>query len=224
VFHVDSGGGSALASDLIWREVKRIRERKPIIGVMGAAAASGGYYVLAHATRIVAAPTTITGSIGVLTGKPVLDEMFEKYGLSVQQIRRGRFSLLYHPAKPWDDDARALVGRHNSEVYERFLRRVAEGRKKTRDEVHALARGRVYSGTDAKAVGLIDELGDMPKAIDLARELSGAGPNAPVWNVSPPHEMLLPTAEDPTTLARLYGGLAREMSLCMWPATIRIST
>jgi len=223
VFHVDSGGGSALASDLIWREVKRLRERKPVIGVMGAVAASGGYYVLADATRIVAAPTTITGSIGVLTGKPVLEEMFEKYGMSVEQIRRGRFSLLYHPAKPWDDDARALVGRHNTEVYERFLLRVAEGRKKTRDDVHALARGRVYSGIDAKAVGLIDELGDVPRAIELAREISGAGPEAPVWNVSAPHEMLLPTAEDPTTLARLYGDLVRETSLCMWPAAVRVS-
>jgi protease-4 len=223
VFHVDSGGGSALASDVIWREVKRLRERKPVIGVMGAVAASGGYYVLADATRIVAAPTTITGSIGVLTGKPVLNELFEKYGLSAQQIRRGRFALLYHPVKPWDDDARALVSRHNAEVYERFLLRVAEGRKKTRDEVHALARGRVYSGTDAKAVGLVDELGDVRRAIELAREVSGAGAEAPVWNVAPPHEMLLPTSEDPTTLGRLYGGLAHETSLCMWPAAIRVS-
>lgn len=223
VFHVDSGGGSALASDLIWREVERLRARKPVVGVMGAVAASGGYYVLAGATRIVAAPTTITGSIGVLTGKPVLEGMFDKYGLNVQQIRRGRYSLLFHPAKPWDEDARALVGRHNAEVYERFLLRVSEGRKKTRDEVHALARGRIYSGIDAKGVGLIDDLGDVRTAVAIARELSGAGPEAPVWNVTPPHELLLPSAEDPTTLVRLYGDLLRETSLCMLPAAIEIS-
>lgn len=224
VFHVDSGGGSALASDLIWREVKRVRDRKPVVGVMGAVAASGGYYVLAGATRIVAAPTTITGSIGVLTGKLVLDEMFEKYGLNVEQIRRGRHSLLFHPIKPWDDDARALVGRHNGEVYERFLLRVSEGRSKSRDEVHALARGRIYSGVDAKAAGLIDELGDVRTAVDIARELSGAGTDAPVWSVAPAHDLILPNAEDPTTLVRLYGALLRETSLCMLPASIKVST
>jgi protease-4 len=223
VFHVDSGGGSALASDLIWREVTRVRAKKPVVGVMGSVAASGGYYVLASATRIVAAPTTITGSIGVLTGKPVLEEMFAKFGLNAEQIRRGKYSLLFHPVKPWDEDGRALVARHNAEVYERFLARVAEGRKKTRDEVHAIGRGHIYSGADAKVIGLVDELGDLRKAIDVARELSGAGPDAPVWTVAPPHEMLLPSAEDPTTLARLYGDLLRETSLCMLPAAVRIS-
>lgn len=222
VFHVDSGGGSALASDLIWREVTRVRERKPVIGVMGSVAASGGYYVVASATRIVAAPTTITGSIGVLTGKPVLEEMFAKLGLHATQIRRGRYALLFNPVKPWDDEERALIGRHNSEVYERFLQRVAEGRKKSRDEVHALARGRIYSGVDAQALGLVDDLGDVRRAIEIAQEISGAGPEAPVWNVTPPPEMLLPTAEDPTTLARLYGDLIGETSLCMMPATLRV--
>ncbi len=223
VFRVDSGGGSALASDLIWREVKRVRERKPVIGVMGAVAASGGYYVLAHATRIVAAPTTVTGSIGVLAGKPVLEGMFEKYGLSAQQIRRGRYSLLFSPVKPWDDEGRELIERHTREVYERFLLRVAEGRKKTRDEVHALGRGHIYSGADAKANGLVDDLGDLRTAVDLARELSGAGPEAPVWHVAPPHDLLLPSAEDPTTFVRLYGDLFRETCLCMLPAIIDVS-
>jgi protease-4 len=223
VFHVDSGGGSALASDLIWREVKRVRERKPVIGVMGAVAASGGYYVLASATRIVASPITITGSIGVLAGKPVLEEMFAKYGLNAEQIRRGRYSLLFHPVKSWDQDGRSLVERHSSEVYERFLSRVAEGRQKTRDDVHALGRGRIYSGVDAKALGLIDDLGDVRRGIDLARELSGAGTDAPVWNVAQPHDLLLPSTEDPTTLARLYGDLLRETSLCMLPAGLGVS-
>ena len=93
------------------------------------------------ATRIVAAPTTVTGSIGVLAGKPVLEGMYEKYGLSAQQIRRGKYALLFNPVKPWDEDGRDLIHQHTSEVYERFLMRVAEGRKKTRDEVHAIGRG-----------------------------------------------------------------------------------
>ncbi len=224
VFHVDSGGGSALASDLIWREVKRVRERKPVIGVMGAIAASGGYYVVAGANRIVAAPTTITGSIGVLSGKPVLEEMFEKYGLSSQQIQRGKHAFLFSPIKAWDEDGRDLIHRHVSETYERFLLRVSEGRGKPRDEIHALARGRIYSGADAKAVGLVDELGDVRHAIKLACELSGVGPEAPVWNVAPPQEMLLPNAEDPTTLARLYGDLFNETSLCLLPTTIRVTS
>ena len=222
VFHVDSGGGSALASDLIWREVTRVREKKPVVGVMGAVAASGGYYVLASATRIVAAPNTITGSIGVLTGKPVLEGMFEKYGLHAEQLRRGKYALLFSPVKPWDEEQRALVSRHNSEVYERFLQRVSAGRNKTRDEVHALARGRIYSGADARSRGLVDDLGDVRRAIEIAQEISGAGPDAPTWNVTPPPDLLLPTTEDPTTLARLYGDLLRETSLTMLPATIRV--
>ncbi|MBK8252129.1 MAG: signal peptide peptidase SppA [Polyangiaceae bacterium] len=222
VFHVDSGGGSALASDLIWREVQRIMTKKPVVGVMGAVAASGGYYVLAGATRIVAAPTTITGSIGVLAGKPVLEGMFAKFGLNEEQITRGRYALMFHPVRAWDEAAKDLVVRHTNDVYERFLQRVAEGRKKSRDDVHALARGRIYSGTDAKNLGLVDQLGDVQSAVDLARELSGVGADAPVWNVATPNELVLPSQEDPTTFVRLYGGLFRETTLCMLPALLRV--
>ncbi len=135
VLFVDSGGGSALASDLIGREVRLVRAKKPVVAVMGSVAASGGYYVLTHANRVIAAPTTVTGSIGVITGKLVVDELFARWGLSAQQIRRGRYALLLDPATPLGDDERALLRRANAEVYDRFVQRVAEGRNLSADRV-----------------------------------------------------------------------------------------
>ena len=131
--------------------------------------------------------------------------------------------LLFHHVNQWEEEGAVRGGRHNAEVYGRCLQRVGGGRKKTRDEVHALARGHIYSGVDARSIGLVDDLGDVRRAVEIARELSGAGPDAPVWNVAPPPEMLLPSAEDPTTLVRLYGDLLRDTSLCMMPTTIHNS-
>lgn len=226
VFHVDSGGGSALASDLIAREVKRVARDKPVVGVMGGMAASGGYYVLCHATRIFAAPTTLTGSIGVFTGKLVLGELFERHGMRPEEVRRGRHALLHHPATGLDDDGRALLARGNDEIYERFLAQVAEGRKMGRDAVHAIAQGRVWTGDDALARGLVDEIGDVEAAVARACSLAGIAPGAATHNVRPPMETLLPsTTTDPAALVLSpVLGLLGEPHLLLCPVTVDLTS
>jgi protease IV len=223
VLHVDSGGGSAVASDLMWREVKRIRAVKPIVAVMEGVAASGGYYVLAHANHVVAAPTTITGSIGVLTGKLVLDGFFAKHGLASERVQRGRYAMLYSPSQGFRDDERALLERANREVYDRFVARVAEGRRMTRERVHEIARGRVWSGVEALRHGLIDELGDVQTAIDRACDLAKLPRGAPTWNVRAPTTVLLPTTSDPTTLLRALEPFLREQTLLLAPPWVLAS-
>ncbi|APR77426.1 Protease IV [Minicystis rosea] len=221
VLFVDSGGGSALASDLIWREVRRIRDEKPIVAVMGAMAASGGYYVLAPATRVIAAPTTITGSIGVITGKLILSDLFARVGLNAEHVRRGRYALMLDPSRPLDHDERALLARGNTEIYDRFVARVAEGRKLGTERVNELGRGRVWSGMDAVELGLADELGDLETAIARARELAGLGPDAPVWDVPAPDGMVLPSGDAEAMLDALTP-FARETSWLVLPARFRI--
>jgi protease-4 len=222
VFFVDSGGGSALASDLIAREVKLLREKKPVVGVMGAVAASGGYYVLTHANRIIAAPTTITGSIGVLTGKLVIEDLLSRWGFHAEHVRRGRFALMLDPSRGLADDERALLARGNEETYERFLARVAEGRGMSRDQVHEVARGRVWAGEDARRVGLVDELGDVETGIARARELAGLGPAAPVWDVSAPDEHVLPDAMSAAALMDLAAPILRETRWLVLPASFKV--
>lgn len=221
VLFVDSGGGSALASDLIWREVRRIRDEKPIVAVMGAMAASGGYYVLAPATRVIAAPTTITGSIGVITGKLILADLFARAGLNPERVQRGRYALMLDPSRPLGDGERALLARSNAEIYDRFVARVAEGRRLTTDRVNELGRGRVWSGADAVELGLADELGDLETALARARELGGLGPDAPVWDVPAPDGMVLPSGDAEAMLAAA-APFARETSWLVLPARFRI--
>ncbi len=222
VLFVDSGGGSALASDLIGREVRRLAARKPVVAVMGAVAASGGYYVLTHASRVIAAPTTITGSIGVITGKLVIEDLLARWGLHAEQVSRGRHALLLDPARPLGDEGRALLSRANEEIYARFVARVADGRHLAVERVREIARGRIWAGADAKAVGLVDELGDLATGIERARELAGLGPDAPVWDVEAPDQLLLPSAPDAAALLELARPILRETSWLLLPAWLRI--
>lgn len=196
VFYVDSGGGSALASDLIWREVVRLKRTKPVVAVMGELAASGGFYVLTHADHVVAAPTTLTGSIGVLTLKLVLETFYERYGFHPEAIQRSPFALAMSPSHPFTEAERALQERAIAEVYARFTHRVASGRKLPLARVEELARGRVWTGRDAHAQGLVDELGDLGLGVARAKEIAGLRENAPVWNVPAPAKLLLPQPDD----------------------------
>lgn len=223
LFYVDSGGGSALASDLIWREVARVGAKKPVVAVMGALAASGGYYVLTHAARVIAAPTTLTGSIGVLAGKFVLEGFNAKYGFNPEALQRGRFSLAFSSAHPFDAAERELVRRSIAEVYARFTRRVADGRKLSQQRVDELGRGRIWSGRDALDRGLVDELGDVALGLRRARELAGLPDDAPAWNVPAPSKLLLPSSDDPTTLLRTLAPLQREKALLLHAEAVSFS-
>ena len=190
VLYVDSGGGSALASDLIWREV--MTSEKPVVAVMGSVAASGGYYVLAGAAHVIASPYTITGSIGVVTGKPVLKAFNERQGFTTERVERQDNALIYSSAQPFNDAERAEIERGIAEVYQRFVARVAEGRHLSVAQVDGLGRGRVWSGADALTAGLVDELGDLHTGVQRACELAGLSYDAPVWTATPPNRGPLP--------------------------------
>ncbi|THF88575.1 peptidase [Deinococcus sp. KSM4-11] len=189
VLYVNSGGGSALASDLMWREVQR--SEKPVVVVMGEYAASGGYYVATHAKHIVASPYTLTGSIGVVTGKPVMTDFNDRHGLHPERVGRDS-ALLYSSSRRYTDEERGHVERSIEEVYDRFTSRVADGRKLSKERVNELGRGRIWSGADALERGLVDELGDLRLGLQRARELAGLPHDAPSWNATPKSRGPLP--------------------------------
>lgn len=171
VLRIDSPGGSALASDLILREVERLREEKPVVVSMSDVAASGGYYIAARASRIVAEPATITGSIGVVTGKFATGRFQEELlGITHDPLQRGANADLFSQLTPFDERQMPRMRERVDEIYGRFLDHVAEGRKLERSAVEAVAAGRVWTGHDALAAGLVDELGGLDRAIALARE------------------------------------------------------
>lgn len=172
VIRVISPGGSALASELIWREVERLSRDKPTVVSMGAQAASGGYYIATGASYIIAEPATITGSIGVLGLVPHLAWFKDKYGINFHVITQSERRAYYDHGKPMTDEDYRLIEKQLQEVYTVFLQRVATGRKISLSEVQALADGRVYTGRQALDVGLVDALGSLPSAFSKAKELA----------------------------------------------------
>jgi protease-4 len=169
VVRVDSPGGSAIASEVMWRELMLTREAKPLIVSMGDVAASGGYYIAAPAHHIVAQPGTITGSIGVVTGKFVVDGTLDKLGIGVDSVSNGRQAEIYSPFRPFTKDERARVSEQMQTTYDLFVSRVAEGRKSTPAKIDAVAQGRVWTGRQAREHGLVDELGGLDAALQAAK-------------------------------------------------------
>ena len=170
VLHVDSPGGSALASDLIHREVERLREKKPVVACFGDVAASGGYYVAAGADAVVAQPLTITGSIGVVAARLVTEPLMERFGVKVDTIRKAPHAdMLRRPGKLGAVED-AILDREVDAFYRAFVGVVARGRGRKTDEIEPLARGRVWSGKDAAARGLVDRLGGLDVALEEVRE------------------------------------------------------
>jgi len=178
VLRIDSPGGSATASDLIWRETVKIE--KPIIASMGDVAGSGGYYIAMGAKKIYAAPCTLTGSIGVIGGKLVTRGMFDKLGLHTEVISRGANSGGLSSNQPFTSEERKAMISVLEETYRQFVSKAAEGRNMTYNKLHELAQGRVYTGMTAKKLGLVDELGTLEDAIAAAKEAAGLKPDAEV--------------------------------------------
>lgn len=178
VLRVDSPGGSGTASDAVWREVALARRKKPVVASMGDYAASGGYYVSMNADAIVAQPTTITGSIGVFSGKFSLRGLYDKLGITEGVVQRGRFARLFSSNDPWDEEERAAVRRMNVAFYDTFVTKAAEGRKREKSEIEAVAQGRVWTGREALGHGLVDRLGGLDAALALAREKARLGREA----------------------------------------------
>lgn len=170
VVRIDSPGGSAIASEVIWRELMLTREKLPVIVSMGDVAASGGYYMAVPAHVIVAQPGTLTGSIGVVTGKFVLAGAADQFGVGTGSVSDGRFADMYSPFRPFSPAERARIEEQMQATYELFLSRVVEGRHSTRARIDAVAQGRVWTGHQALERGLVDELGGLDRAIQIAKE------------------------------------------------------
>ncbi|RYZ48634.1 MAG: signal peptide peptidase SppA, partial [Proteobacteria bacterium] len=176
VFRIDSPGGSALASDLIWDEVRKLVEKKPVVVSMGAVAASGGYYIAAPATMIVAEATTITGSIGVIGAAPKALQVAEKWGVSFHLITQSdRKSYLNLSTRSSEAD-KAILGEQIDETYNAFVTKVATGRKQDPAHIFAIAQGRVYTGLEASKIGLVDKIGGRDAAVREAELLAKFDP------------------------------------------------
>lgn len=173
VLRINSPGGSALASDIIWREIEITKGFKPVVVSMGDVAASGGYYIAAGADKIFAEPTTITGSIGVFGTVPNISELAENIGVNAEQVGTNKNSVEYSLFEPMNDSFRSNVLEGIETTYETFLDRVAQGRGMSMDQADSVAQGRVWSGVDAKRLGLVDKLGGLDDAIAEAAQLVG---------------------------------------------------
>jgi protease-4 len=180
VFRVDSPGGSYVASDTVWREVTLTRKVKPVIVSMGDLAASGGYFVAMAADVIVAQPGTLTGSIGVYGGKPVLAEMLERFGVTSEMVAAGANAGMFSLSRGFSPEQWERINAWLDRIYDDFVGKVAQSRDLTRERAHELARGRVWTGADAKASGLVDELGGLEDALALARKRAELADDAPV--------------------------------------------
>src|SRR5918997_1556692 len=177
LLHVESPGGDALASDLIWREVERITAKKPVVVLMGNVAASGGYYVSAPAASVVARRSTVTGSIGVITIRPSADRLYKKVGVNPVGLERGERAGLLDLARPPTEDEVRVLEHQIGLVYDEFKDRVSRGRNLT--DLEAIAGGRVWSGAEALDLGIVDGVGGFREAFRRACELGGGGGAGP---------------------------------------------
>ncbi len=173
VLRVNSPGGSALTSDIIWRQMELTKAVKPVVVSMGDVAASGGYYIAVGADKIFAEPTTVTGSIGVFGTVPNMSELAGNIGINAEQVGTNKNAVDYSLFEPMSDEFRAVVQEGIEETYSTFLDRVSEGRKISVAAADSLAQGRVWSGSDATRLGLVDELGGLKDAIAGAASLAG---------------------------------------------------
>jgi protease IV len=189
VLRIDSGGGSARASELIWGAVEELKTKKPVVVSMSDVAASGGYYIAAGATKIFAHEDTLTGSIGVVGGRIAPAQALAKLGIHTYPMGRGKHATIMASLRPWSDDEKALIRGHMEAIYSTFVGRVAAGRKMTADQVKPLAQGRVWTGTRAKELGLVDEIGGLDAAVAEAKKLAKLDP-ASELEVYPPSPTL----------------------------------
>ncbi|HEY6277167.1 MAG TPA: signal peptide peptidase SppA [Streptosporangiaceae bacterium] len=181
VLRVNSPGGSYVASDTIRREVVRARAAgKPVVVSMADVAASGGYFIAMAADKIIAQPATLTGSIGVLGGKPVTSSLLARAGVSVDAVTEGRHADMFTTTRPFSDEEWARINTWLDRIYEDFTGKVAADRGLPAERVHDIARGRVWTGADAAGNGLVDELGGLDTAVALARRTAGLPPTTPL--------------------------------------------
>jgi protease IV len=226
VFHVDSPGGSAIASDLIWHEVSRVQRQKPVVVSMGNVAASGGYYVACGAQHIVAGATTLTGSIGVIAGKIDWHGLLEKAGIHREILSIGATASMPSTFASYSEHEWELLRRWMDEIYQRFKARVAAGRGRSLEAIEEIARGRVWTGRQALRLGLIDEIGDVEVAVRKAKELAQIPLDAdvPVMIMRPTKAAPWPSVA-PATWAPALRSLRQlwtEHALTLMPPEMRV--
>jgi protease-4 len=173
VFRIESPGGEIEPCQEILMEIERVKETMPIVVSMGGTAASGGYYISTKADKIVAMPTTQTGCIGVISAVINVEELLEKLGIQIEIFKGGKYKDMYWGFRELTPEEEEIMQQTIDEYYEQFIDVVAEGRGLNREEVRDLATGQIYTGTEAQELGLVDELGDLDTAINLAAELAG---------------------------------------------------
>ena len=185
VLRIDSGGGSAQASELIWTAIEQLKTKKPVVVSMSDVAASGGYYIAAGANKIFAQEDTLTGSIGVVGGHIAPAAALAKLGVNTFPMGRGKHATIMSALAPWSAEEKAIMLNNMEAVYKTFVSRVATGRKKTAEQIQPIAQGRVWTGTRAKELGLVDEIGGLDAALTEARKLAKLGEDAGI-EVYPP--------------------------------------
>ena len=228
ILSIDSPGGSALASELIWREVERVKRVKPVVAYMSNVAGSGGYYVAAGCSRIVAQSATLTGSIGVISGKFTGRGLAGRLGINRETLVRGEAAAMTSPFTPFSPEEWRRLRKQMEEIYDRFVDRVAAGRRMAREDVTTVARGRVWTGRQALGLGLVDRLGDFPAAVVAAKELM----RVPEWRqvavvqIRPPRSVPLPGRGLLAELEEIWTGLItlieeRVLALMPWEISLR---
>jgi protease-4 len=208
VLRVDSGGGSAQASELIWRAMAELKAKKPVVVSMSDVAASGGYYISSGATKIFALEDTLTGSIGVVGGKLALGGAAQKLGVNTFPMGRGKHATMMSSLAPWKDDEKAVIQASMESVYKVFVGRVAEGRKMSADKIQPIAQGRVWTGAKAKELGLVDEIGGLDAALAEAKKLAKVAADSEL-EIYPPS----PTLRD---LLESFGQVQAPFGLSTW--------
>ena len=210
VLRVNSPGGSYVASDTIWRETVRAREAgKTVVVSMGEVAASGGYFIAMAADAIIAQPGTITGSIGVLSGKPVLGQALQRAGVTSDAVTEGAHADMFTASRPFREDEWDKINSWLDRIYADFTSKVAAGRGLTEEQVHEVARGRVWTGADATGIGLVDSLGGLDAALDVAKRKAALPDSVPVriYPRSHPLDRVRPPSsseERPAARSRLF--------------------
>lgn len=171
IFRIDSPGGSALGSDVIWREIELTKKKKPVVVSMSDVAGSGGYWIAMNANKIVAQPQTLTGSIGVVSGKFNMSKFFDKLGITAEKIAFGKRADMFTLFRSLTEEERSLLKTEILWIYDKFITKVSMGRNLEKEDVDKIGRGRIWTGQQAKKLGLIDEIGGLTKAIELVKEL-----------------------------------------------------
>jgi protease-4 len=228
VLRIDSPGGSAIASDVIWREVMLTRAVKPVIASMSDVAASGGYYIAMPAHQIVAEPATLTGSIGVVMVKFVIEGTLDKLGMNMEQVTSGRYADLYSPVRPFSPEERKKIEEQMQATYDAFVEKAASGRQTTPERIDTIAQGRVWTGRQAQELGLVDELGGLQRALAIARSRAKIADNAEVELVIYPQRKSIyqlvqaPFGTESGGMLRAFLGLRNANAVQTLTAPLRI--